>query len=294
MNNLIALVGPTASGKTDLAIELAKEFDGEIVCADSRTVFKGMDIGTAKPGPEQLLQIKHHLLDIVEPGQTLGAAEFKRLADLVIKDIQSRGKLPFLVGGSGLYIDAILYDFQFPAVADPALRQSLEALDNDQLLERLESVDPEAAAAVDQHNRRRLIRAIETAGQPRSRSNLRPGTLLLGLRVNQAVLQNRITTRVDNMLAKGFLKEVQKIGSDFGWDSEAMTSIGYRAFKDVIVGQKSIDAAKADFVRGDLMLAKKQMTWFKRNPDILWMEADNPKQTLREALTRVKEFMASS
>lgn len=283
---LIVIVGPTASGKSDLAMKLAKEFNGEIVAADSRTVYRGMDIGTAKPSRQEMLQVPHHLIDIREPGQPLSAAEFKELALESIADITGRGKLPILVGGSGLYIDSVIYDYRFPATANPKLRQELEKLSSEELLDRLESVDPEAAATVDRHNRRRVIRAIETAGQPRAKSqDLRPNTLVLGLAVNKNELQSRIAQRAEFMLSKGLLVEVESLGKKYGWECEAMTGPAYRAFRGVVEGTKTQEQALADFVRGDMALAKKQMTWFKRNPHIVWLEDSH------EALDLVSKFL---
>jgi tRNA dimethylallyltransferase len=251
-------------------MEIARRYNGEIVCADSRTVYRYMDIGTAKPTKADQAEVRHHLLDIVDPDQKLSAAEFKRLANEAIDDISARGKLPILVGGSGLYIDAVLYDFKFPPLADAKLRAELEQLTTDELVERLNAIDPSIAETVDRTNRRRLIRALETAGQPRAKGGLRSNTLLLGIDLNNDVIRQKIVRRVEVMFDDNFVSEVRMIGQRFGWESEAMTSIGYRATKDVILGRKSIAAAKADFVRGDMALVKKQRTWFRRNPDIEW------------------------
>jgi tRNA dimethylallyltransferase len=200
-------------------------------------------------------------------------AAFKALAEAAMADIAARGKVPFLVGGSGLYIDAILFDYQFPAEADPAQRARFEAMTDDELRELLAAEDAPAYAAIDIRNRRRLIRALETVGQDRSRrSAMRADTLVLGLALNKEIMQKRIPLRIEKMLAQGFLDEVRQIGTTYGWDSEALSGIGYRAFKDVILGTKTIEAAAADFARGDMMLVKRQLTWFRRNPAITWLE----------------------
>jgi tRNA dimethylallyltransferase len=270
---IIAIVGPTASGKTALALDLAEKFGGEIVCADSRTVYRGMDIGTAKPTPEEQARVRHHLLDLIDPGENLSAAAFKDLALAVMADIWSRGKIPFLVGGSGLYIDAILFDYQFPAEADPTRRMELESMSDEELLELLAAEDGEAFAQVDLANRRRVIRAIETAGQERSRTNeMSPRTLMLGLTMNKEIAQERISKRIEKMLEERFLDEVRQIGTTYGWGSEALSVIGYRAFREVALGKKSVADGTADFVRGDMALYKKQVTWFKRNKFIQWLE----------------------
>lgn len=282
-NPIIAIVGPTATGKTDLAIRLAQRFDGEIICADSRTIYRGMDIGTAKPTPEERAAVPHHLLDVVDPDQTLGAAEFKRLAEVAMGQIRQRGHLPFLVGGSGLYIDALIFDYQFPPPADPGLRIELESMSNNALLKRLEGADPEAYAVVDRANRRRLIRAIETAGFAGSRRQELPANILmLGLDMNTEVIQKRIGRRIEKMLGKGLFDEVKQIGERYGWEAEALQTPAYRALKPAVLGQKTLAEAAADFARADLLLAKKQRTWFRRNPAIHWLESSKQAEALVE------------
>jgi tRNA dimethylallyltransferase len=285
---LITILGPTASGKTDLALELAERYNGEIICADSRTIYRGMDIGTAKPTAEEQARVPHHLLDVVDPGETLSVAAYKTLAEAAMADITARGRVPFLVGGSGLYIDAVLFDYQFPAQADPVRRARLETMTADELRELLAAEDAAAYAVIDIRNRRRLIRALETVGQDRSRrATVRADTLVLGLVLNKEIMQQRIALRIEKMLAQGFLDEVRQIGTTYGWESEAMSGIGYRAFKDVIVGTKTIEAAAADIARGDMMLVKKQLTWFRRNPAIQWLEDPAAAEPL------VRDFLAN-
>lgn len=273
---LLAIVGPTASGKSDLAMALAEKYHGEIIAADSRTVYRYMDIGTAKPTDEEMMRIPHHLIDISDPDQVVTAAEFKKLAEAAIEEIAKKGKLPILVGGSGMYIDSILFDYQFPKPAERSARVELEKLTTEELLEKLQKIDPAMSESIDPANRRRLIRAIETAGQPRSKSQtLRPQTLVLGLRLNKDVIQKRIVQRAQKMLDKGIIAETKLLGEKFGWDSEAMTGIIYRPFKDVVLGRKTPDEALAEFIKGDLRLVKKQLTWFKRNPYIHWLEGSH-------------------
>jgi len=272
---MIAIVGTTASGKTDLALKLASKYNGEIICADSRTIYRGMDIGTAKPTLAEQAAVPHHLLDVIEPGERLGAAEFKRLAEAAARDVLSRGRLPFLVGGSGMYVDAVLYDYKFPSGSDEKMRQKFEKLNDESLREMLAAEDPEAYGRVDLMNRRRVIRALETAGQPSSkRIEVRPDILVLGLTMNKEVIQKRIEQRVEKMLSEGFIQEVQTIGERYGWDCTAFEVIGYRAFKDVVFGHKTVAEATADFVSGDMALYKKQLTWFKRNKQIQWLTGD--------------------
>ena len=284
----IAVVGATATGKTDLALKLAEKYTGEIVCADSRTIYREMDIGTAKPTAEEQARAPHHLLDVIDPGERLSAAAFKQLAEAAMADISSRGKLPILVGGSGLYIDAVLFDYEFPQEADPERREQLEGMSDEELLELLSAEDPEAYETVDRANRRRVIRAIETAGASAGRrSEILPEALVIGTRMNKEVVQKRVELRVEKMLEQGFIDEVRQIGDKYGWDSSALEVIGYRAFKGLLLGTKTLEEAKADFVRGDMALYKKQVTWFKRNPAIQWVESAD------EALELAAKFLAS-
>ena len=241
MNKLIAVVGPTASGKTALAMDLAQKYNGEIVCADSRTVYRYMDIGTAKPTKDELLKIKHHLVNLRDPGQPFSAAEFKELAQEAIADIQSRGKLPLLVGGTGLYVDAVLYDYQFRPAAEATLRDDLAKLSLDELVERLNTIDPSLSESIDTKNPRRVVRAIEIAGQGAAgRKTLKPNTLVVGMLASKEVIRARVEARLKTMLDKGLLDEVKALGTKFGYDSEAMTGIAYRTFKDVVLGNKQL------------------------------------------------------
>ena len=269
---IIAIVGTTASGKTDLALYLAKKYSGEIICADSRTLYRGMDIGTAKPTKEEQLEVRHHLLDVIDPGQRLSAEAFKRMVGTAEVQIVARGNLPILVGGSGMYVDAVMYDYDFPGGYDAKTREKLELQSTQTLASQLAKRDPEAYARVDLHNRRRVIRALETVGQARrKRSRVREDALVLGLTLNKEVVRARVEQRINKMLEEGFMDEVRTIGERFGWDGSAMDVIGYRAFKEVVMGRKTVEDATAEFVRGDMMLYKKQVTWFKRNPQIHWL-----------------------
>lgn len=285
----IAVVGPTATGKTALSLQLGEAFGGEIVCADSRTLYRGMDIGTAKPTRTEQSRVAHHLIDVLDPGERLSAAAFKQLAEAAITDIAARGRLPLLVGGSGLYADAVLFNYQFPAEADAQRRARLEAMTAAELLELLAAEDPEAYGRVDLANRRRVVRAIETAGaSPRRRATSSPQALVLGSALNKEIVQKRITQRIDKMLEEGFIDEVRTLGETYGWNSSALDVIGYRAFKGYVLGTKSIEEAKADFARGDMALYKKQVTWFKRNQAIHWV------QTAHEAEGLVSDFLGTS
>lgn len=293
MNKLLTIVGPTGSGKSALALKLAKKYKGEIICADSRTVYRYMDIGTAKPTKAEMLLIPHHLVNVVEPFERFSAADFKLKAVGLIEEISARGKLPIMVGGTGLYIDALLYDYQFPPESDPKLRAELDRMSDADLMSRLEQANPDAAELVDVANRRRVIRAIETAGHRRSKSQaLRPGSLELGMALNKKEIQQRIEERAKKMLKLGLIEEVRRIGERYGWDAPGLSAPAYKAFKEVVLGEKSEAEGLAEFVKRDINLAKRQMTWFKRHKEIIWLEAEEPQSLLDEADKLVTRFLA--
>lgn len=269
MKKLLAIVGPTASGKSALGMAIARRFKGEIICADSRTVYKEMDIGTAKPSAADQAVIPHHLLDVVKPNETFTAARFKELAGRAVTDIQAKGHLPILVGGTGLYIDSVLYGYEFPP-ENAELRAELKELTKEQLQTRVRDLGISLNDS-DYSNPPRLIRAIETAGQPRGKSQLPPNTLIIGLSVPRTELEKRIRARILEMLKAGLIKEVSDLVGKYGAGAPGLNGIGYRAFAEVNSYRKSIKEAIEDFARGDLGLAKRQMTWFKRNPDIHWV-----------------------
>lgn len=266
---LIAVVGETASGKTALAIDLAERFDGEIICADSRTVYRGLDIGTAKPTDEERQRVPHHILDIVDPDETFSAADFKRLAQEAIDDISARGKVPLLVGGTGLYIDAVLFDYSFSTPAYPRERERLQKLTIEEL--QAEIVAQGIPMPENDRNPRYLIRALETGGTSREHKPLRDNTLVLGLRIDREVLRQKITRRVDAMIAAGFVQEVQNAAAEYGWDAPGLRAPGYKAFRAYIEGTSTLEEAKEQFIRNDMQLAKRQRTWFKRNKSIHWV-----------------------
>ncbi|HUD03339.1 MAG TPA: tRNA (adenosine(37)-N6)-dimethylallyltransferase MiaA [Patescibacteria group bacterium] len=266
---LLAVIGPTASGKTALAINIAKKFDGEIIAADSRTVYKYLDIGTAKPTRKEQSGIPHWGLDLAGPGQTFTVADFKKYAEDMIEDIKNRGKLPILVGGSGLYVDAVIYNFKL-APANPKLRNKLSKLSIEQLQEKI--LKAGLAMPDNRLNKRYLIRAIERADTKIAKKPLANKTTIIGLNPFKDVLHDRIKARANLMLKADVLKEVKKAVELYGWESEAMTGGIYKAFRGVLLGEKSQEQGLADFIISDLHLAKKQMTWFKRNKDIIWFE----------------------
>ena len=268
---LVVIVGETASGKTAAGIKIAQKIGGEIICADSRTVYKQMDIGTAKPSQEEQKLIPHHLIDVVYPNEKFSAAEFKRMAEKCIQDITQRGKVPIVVGGTGLYVDALLYNFQFKDKPDEAYRTQLLQMSDEELTTvlRTKNID---TSKLNTKNRRHVIRTIERNGKVSEDKILRKNTLIAGLKLDRETLRERITQRVEKMFEDGFLDEVKNLVEIYGWDIEAMSGIGYRVARDYFDGQSSVEQVKQAFIKRDMSLAKRQRTWFKRNPSIKWFE----------------------
>lgn len=274
MNNgnkpLITIVGPTASGKSELAIQLACEFGGEIIAADSRTVYKGMNIGTAKPSKSDQGKIPHYLLDIVDPTEDYTVANFKRDALSAIKIIENRAKIPILVGGSGLYIDALLYDYQF-RVMDVKKRVEL----NKKSLAELQKMTKDLGLKpehVDFKNRRRLVRAIESNGQIAIKNKIRANTLILGLSPTKQILEDRIISRVNKMVDSGLIDEAKNLKNQYSNNLKAFDSTSYRPIFDYLDKKITLQEAKTQFIKNDKLLAKKQRTWFKRNKSIHWIK----------------------
>lgn len=266
---LIAVVGETASGKSELALRLAEQYNGELICADSWTVRRYLDVGTAKPSPADQARVAHHLLDVVDPDEDFTAAVFKRLALAVIADITARGKLPIMVGGTGLYIDGVLFDYDFLPPGEPGQREALNELEIPELLAQI------AASGIDLgdtdvRNKRRLIRLLETGGAAQNKQALRSNTLVLGLLPERAELKERITLRVDTMLVAGLEQEVQSIAERYGWDCEGLKGIGYREWHEYFLGTQTLEATRQRIISSTVGLAKRQRTWFKRNKSIHW------------------------
>ncbi len=268
---LLVIVGETASGKSSLAFEVAERLNGEIICADSWTVYAGFDIGTAKPSAEDRERVPHHLLDVADPAQGFSAVVFKRLANQAIDDIHARGKLPILVGGTGLYVDSVIYDYSFLPAPEPGIRQRLEALSLDLLLEQASELGLDTGT-VDTRNKRRVIRLIENDGQIPTRQDLRKNTVVCGLRIPRDELRQRIEQRVDDMLAAGLEGEVAKLAERYGWSVEPMKGIGYREWQAYFIGQQTLDEIRQQIIKATLDLAKRQRTWFKRNNSIHWLD----------------------
>lgn len=268
---IIVIVGPTASGKSNLAIKLAQRFNGEIVSADSWSIYREFNVGTAKPTLEQQKLIQHHLIDVANPVDGFSAAEFKRLASFAINDIFSRGKLPIVVGGTGLYIDSLIYDYSFLPAGEPTERARLNEMNLEDLLSLAESRNIDTSS-IDERNKRRVIRLIENKGVKPSKSKLRPNTLLIGVNIDKVKLRQKLHTRTIKMFKEGLIEEVRNLSNKYGWNIEPMRGIGYREFKHYMTeNNENIDVVAQKIINDSVALAKKQMTWFKRNNSIQWI-----------------------
>jgi tRNA dimethylallyltransferase len=269
LNPLLIIVGETASGKTALSLKLAREFNGEIICADSWTVRREADIGTAKPTKEERALVPHHLLDIVAPDEDFTAAVFKRLANQAIADISNKGKLPIMVGGTGLYVDGVIYDYGFLPAGDRTDREGLNQLSVPELLRKIANLKIKTGD-VDIRNKRRLIRLIETGGARPTSQKMRGHTLIIGLKTDRAVLEKRIVKRADDMLAAGLEDEVRGLAERYGWNCEALKGVGYAQWRGYFSGTQNLAETRQKIIKANLDLAKRQRTWFKRNKSIQW------------------------
>lgn len=275
---LVVIVGPTASGKSDFAIKIAQKYNGEIICADSRTVYRHLDIGTAKPDKKDKVLIPHYLLDVSDPDEIFTAAMFKQLAQEAIEEIISRNKVPILVGGTGLYIDSILFDYKFGSPPDPEFRKKLNKLDLQQLQDlcRQQKIElPE-----NEQNKRHLIRTIETHGVINDPKKIRDNTIVVGISTDRDTLRQRISKRFDKMISLGVIDETKKIKERYGLDHEPMKGNIYEVIGEMIKGKINLDEAKELVIKKDMHLAKRQMTWFRRNKHIVW--SNEPERLSKE------------
>lgn len=283
---LIVICGPTAVGKTAAAVALAQRLDAEIVAADSRTIYRFMDIGTAKPLPEQRAAVPHHLLDIADPDEVVTLATYRALAAQAIAGIRGRGRLPLLVGGTGLYIRAVIEGFTIPPVPpDPDLRRTLEEAERREpgvLHTRLAAVDPAAASRVHPRNVRRLIRALEVyerTGRPISTLQRREQpagpTLQAGLTMSREALYRAIDARVDAQLAAGLVGEVRGLlARGYGAERPSMQGLGYKEIIAHLEGRASLEEAAGTLKRNTRRFARRQYTWFRADPRIRWIDVD--------------------
>jgi tRNA dimethylallyltransferase len=282
---LIAVVGPTASGKSALALRLALRHRGEIVSCDSLSVYRGFDIGSAKPTAEERERVRHHLVDVVDPGDGFSAADYARRARRALREITDRGRLPIVAGGTGLYLKALLQGLFAGPSRDPALRARLEAIATrfgDTRLHRLLlRVDPAAASRIPANDRVRVVRALEVfarTGKPlselhgRGAEALRGYTVLVvGLRPGRAALRAAVERRTDRMIASGLVDEVRALlGRGYPAELRPLQAIGYRQAVRVVRGEATLEEARRDIVQATLRFAKRQMTWFRHQADVSW------------------------
>ena len=268
---LVAIVGETASGKSALAMDIARQFNGEIICADAMTVYQGFDIGTAKPSENDQAEVPHHMLDVASPTTGFNAAQFKAQAEQAIHAISARGKLPVLVGGSGLYVDSVLYDYAFlpsPNIGERDVLNTMQLADL-LMLAHERGLD---TSGIDIANKRRVIRLIENGGAVAQRAPLRAETCIIGLRIERDSLESQVKKRVTVMFEAGLEDEVRALAGRYGWDAEPMRSIGYREWREYFAGQADLHETQERIVRSTMQLAKKQRTWFKRNISIQWVD----------------------
>jgi len=308
LDAVIVILGPTASGKTKVSIELAKQINGEIVSADSMQIYKFMDIGTAKPDEMEREGVEHYLIDEVNPDEEFSVARYQETALGYIEKILSKGKTPIVVGGTGLYINSLLYNINYSeTVSDWELRDQLkkesEEKGNEYLHKRLEDIDPEAAKRIHPNDIKRVIRAIEVykfTNKPISyhqeiSRQLPPKYryIPIGLNIDREILYERINQRVDIMLEKGLVEEVKKL-VEMGCDKNtiAMQAIGYKEILRYLRGETNLDEAVYVIKRDSRHYAKRQLTWFRRNQDIHWIDVGNCDST-EAVIENIKNYVAS-
>ncbi|WP_340299009.1 tRNA (adenosine(37)-N6)-dimethylallyltransferase MiaA [Staphylococcus coagulans] len=303
---IVVIVGPTASGKTELGVELAKEINGEVISGDSMQVYRGMDIGTAKVTESEMQGIPHHLINILNPDQTYSAYDFQQQARALITDITARGKTPIIVGGTGLYIQSVIYDYQFdkeevsPEVAEKVQQkmEELKSYSNEALHEYLGTFDPQSFADIHPNNRQRVERAIsyylttkKVLSNRKKSTQLTENydTLLIGIEMSRDTLYVRINKRVDIMLFHGLLDEVQEL-IELGYEScQSMQAIGYKEIIPVVHNEIELNEAVDQLKQHSRNYAKRQMTWFKNKLNVHWL--DREKMSLTSMLSELKTLI---
>lgn len=309
MNNVICIAGPTASGKTALAVALAKEIGGEVVSCDSMQVYKYMDIGTAKPTSEEMQGIRHHMLDIAEPWEDFSVSRYCAMAAPIIDDIISRDKTAIIAGGTGLYMDSLIRGNSFAPFPTTGRREELEKLAQEKgieaVLKQLRDVDPESAERLHPSDQKRIIRAMEvyletgetiTAHNKKTQSfPPRYTPVWFGLSdANRSDLYERIDKRVDKMLQMGLISEIEELlAMGISKKATALQAIGYKEFVAALAGTCTVAEAAAQVQQASRRYAKRQLTWFRRNPDMHWL-LRNPGETTEEILIRARQVLTES
>jgi tRNA dimethylallyltransferase len=301
---LLVIIGPTAVGKTKLSVEMAKQFNGEIISGDSMQIYRFMDIGTAKIKDDEMDGIPHHLIDIRNPDESFSVAEFQQLVRAKISELAKRGKLPIIVGGTGLYIQSVLYDYQFSdAPADETFRQELEEkasrIGSDALHLELSAIDPESALQIHPNNVRRVIRALEiyhctgkTMSEDRlaQQPDLRYNTALVGLTMERELLYERINSRVELMLEEGLLEEVKALHEQGLHTCQSIQAIGYKEIYDFLDGKVTLDKAVENLKQNSRRYAKRQLTWFHNKMDVEWFNMTDVRNFTKK-ITEISHYV---
>ena len=309
MNNIICIAGPTASGKTALAVQLAKAVDGEVVSCDSMQIYRYMDIGTAKPTVPEMEGIVHHMLDVAEPTEDFSVSRYCELADPIVQDIVSRGKTAIIAGGTGLYMDALIRGNSFAPCPSTGMREKLEAQADregmEAMLQLLQSIDPEAAARLHLSDRKRIIRALEvyyetgeTITEHNRKTQLIPpkyAPVWFALEdADRQDLYDRIDSRVEKMLQAGLMDEIRSLlARGIPEKCTAMQAIGYKEFLGALAGQCTVQEAAAQVQIASRHYAKRQLTWFRRNSQVNWLTRAKG-ETTEEILLRALQILRGS
>ena len=306
MNRIICIAGPTASGKTALAVELAKELNGEVVSCDSMQVYRRMDIGTAKPTKEEMQGIVHHMIDVAEPDEDFSVSRYCDMASPIVDDILARGKTAIIAGGTGLYMDSLIRGNAFAPFPATGVRERLEeqadAEGMQAMLRRLQSVDPDSAARLHLSDRKRILRALEVwleTGETITEHNRKTQAipprytpLWLGLDfADRAELYHRIDLRVDIMLEMGLMEEIRELlASGIPAKCTAMQAIGYKEFVNALNGEETVEKAAEEVKKSSRHYAKRQLTWFRRNPRLHWLTRQTGQKN-EEILTAARQII---
>jgi tRNA dimethylallyltransferase len=304
-NKIIVILGPTSSGKSDLAVAIARKIGSkewckklgvkgaEIISADSRQVYRGLNIGSGKITKSEMSGVPHHLLDVASPKRAFTVAQYQKLSKKAIENILVKGEIPIICGGTGFYINAVVYGLNLPAVPpQKKLRAKLEPLNNEKLFERLAAIDPKRAENIDRHNKRRLVRALEialTTGKPVPVMDRRYeyDVMKIGISISQKKLRERINSRLDKRLRTGLVSEVSKLHKDgISWKRLDSLGLEYRYVSRYLRGLLSYEDMRAQLQKEIWQYSKRQMTWFKKDKDIIWL--DDP----RKAYAKLRDFLA--
>ncbi|MBM7586962.1 tRNA dimethylallyltransferase [Bacillus pakistanensis] len=302
---LIVLIGPTAVGKTETSLQLAKRFNGEIISGDSMQIYKQLDVGTAKIMPYEMKGIPHHLIDIKEPEESFSVAEFQQLVREKINEIHARGHLPMIVGGTGLYIQSVIYDYHFTETAgDKSFRRQLEKeaeeYGNEYIHKKLVAKDPQSASQIHPNNVRRVIRALEILHctgksiheyQKNQNKELLYDVALIGLTMERETLYNRINLRVDLMMEQGLLEEVTSLYEKGIRDVQSIQAIGYKEIYEYLEGKVSLNIAIENLKQNSRRYAKRQLTWFRNKMNVEWFDVTNKKEQNKK-IEEISHFAA--